>query len=248
MLECTKVLRTKAIVHFLGSTGMRPEGLIDPILRIKHLMELKTSNNQKCYAIKIYDGDESGYWTFLTPEATQALDNYHQWRRESRNEKLDDESPIFGIMDARNAKGNFLTDKSLRWMLNLLIKASGMKRTKISERRYDKAIVYMFRKRFNTILKLENDVNSNIAEKLMAHKKGLDGTYLQPTREECFKEFVKAIPELTVNQAEKQKIQLDKKQQEIDELQSKIIENEELVNRVRLLEREMRIKEKYQSP
>ena len=61
----------------------------------------------------------------------------------------------------------------------------------------------MFRKRFNTILKINNDVNSNIAEKLMAHKKGLDGVYLQPTREECFNEFVKAILQLTVDDSQR---------------------------------------------
>ena len=65
--------------------------------------------------------------------------------------------------------------------------------------------MYMFRKRFSIILKLKNDVNSNITEKLMAYKKGLDGTYLQPTREECFREFVKAISQLTIDPTERQK-------------------------------------------
>jgi len=50
----------------------------------------------------------------------------------------------------------------------------------------------------NTILKLESKVNSNIAEKIMGHKNGLDGVYLSPTREECFKEFVKGIDQLTI--------------------------------------------------
>ena len=43
----------------------------------------------------------------------------------------------------------------------------------------------------------------------MAHKNGLDGHYLKPTREECYNEFVKAIPELTIDPAERQKIKIE---------------------------------------
>jgi len=75
--------------------------------------------------------------------------------------------------------------------------------------RFDKALLYGFRKRFNTILKLDNDINSNIAEKLMAHKNGLDGTYLKPTKEQCFAEFVKAIPALTLDKSDMLQMKLD---------------------------------------
>jgi len=109
-----------------------------------------------------------------------------------------------------------------------LIKQSALERKKVSEKRFDKSIIYMFRKRFNTILKLNNKVNSNIAEKLMAHKHGLDGTYLQPTREECFREFAKAIPFLTISDEERQRLELEKERQEKTELQKKIDEIEKL--------------------
>ncbi len=219
MLKCTKSLRTIAIVHFLASTGIRPGALIDPILRMKHLVKL-----ENCYAIQVYDGSLEGYWVFLTPEAAKALDDYTQWRK-TKNEKITEEAPIFGVVDKRNAKGDNLTDKSLRWILNLLIKSAGIQRTKVNGKRYDKAIVYMFRKRFNTILKINNDVNSNIAEKLMAHKKGLDGVYLQPTQEECYKEFIKAITQLTIDDSERKQVELDKLTREKSELK---IANESL--------------------
>jgi len=98
---------------------------------------------------------------------------------------------------------------------------SGIKRTKVNKHRYDKAIVYMFRKRFNGKLKMNNAVNSNIAEKLMAHKKGLDGVYLEPTRDECFAEFKKAISDLTIDPTERQKIELKRKQERITDLEEK---------------------------
>ena len=88
----------------------------------------------------------------------------------------------------------------------------------------------MFRKRFNTILKLNNDVNSNIAEKLMAHKKGLDGTYLQPTMEECYNEFVKAIPELTIDDSARKQFEIDDVNREKSELQKKVDQINQMQN------------------
>ncbi len=215
MLKCTKSLRTMAIVHFLASTGCRPGALIDPVLRQKHLLKL-----EDYYAIRVYDGDEAGYWAFLTPEASRALDDYTAWRK-LKGETIEKETPLFGIVDKRNAKSDYLTDKSLRWILTLLVQTAGIERTKVTDRRYDKAIIYMFRKRFNTILKINNDVNSNIAEKLMAHSKGLDGTYLQPTMDECFNEFVKATSDLTVDPTKRQEQLIKKQNREINLLEKK---------------------------
>jgi integrase/recombinase XerD len=78
-----------------------------------------------------------------------------------------------------------------------------------------------FRKRFNTILKLNSQVNSNIAEKLMGHKRGLDGSYFVPTKEQCFEEFRKSIPELVIDESIKLKLELENTVQELDIEQSK---------------------------
>ena len=66
-------------------------------------------------------------------------------------------------------------------------------------RRHDVQINHGFRKRMNTILKLESQINSNIVEKIMGHKNGLDGVYLAPTRQECFEEFCKGILNLSIS-------------------------------------------------
>jgi integrase len=223
MLQHTKSLRTKSLVHFIASTGMRPGALNDPILRIKHLEEMKTPQNQKCYAIKIYDGSKSGYWSFLTPEATKTLSRYIESRK-IKGESINDESPLFHSQYRKENLDSALKTDFARVTMANLIKASGVKRVRVSKHSFDKSVMYMFRKRFNTILKLNNEVNSNIAEKLMAHKKGLDGTYLQPTKEECFAEFVKAIPDLTIDPTQRLKLEnkkLESENQEIDDLKEK---------------------------
>ena len=238
MLQHTKSARTICLVHFIADTGMRPAGLTDPIIRIKHLHEMRTSDGQKCYALKIYDGSKSGYWAFLTPETVKLLDNYFESRK-AKGEKLDDETPIFSYDEKRRNKANeAMTTDFARVTINNLIVQAGIKRTKVSKYRYDKSVMYMFRKRFNTILKINNEVNSNIAEKLMAHKRGLDGTYLQPTREECFAEFVKAIPELTVDPTQRQKLLISQQDNKIAELSKKNKKIEELEESIKRLENE----------
>ena len=227
MLSCTKSIRTKCIVHFLADTGMRPAGLTDPILRKQHLVSLETPDKVKCYGLKIYDGSKSGYWAFLTPETTTLLDAYFE-QRKIKGEVLTNDSPIFVNQRITEKFSENVSDSYARYIIYNLITQAGIKRIKVSKFRFDKAGMYMFRKRFNTILKLNNDVNSNIAEKLMAHKRGLDGTYLQPTMEECFAEFVKAIPDLTIDPTNRQTEELKKKQKEINSLEQKSRKIDEL--------------------
>ena len=238
MLQHTKSGRTICMVHFLADTGMRPAGMTDPIIRIKHLFEMWTPDGLKCYALKIYDGSKSGYWAFLTPETVELLDSYFESRK-SKGENLNDESAIFPYDEKRRNKAHeAMTTDFARVTINNLIVQAGIKRTKVSKYRYDKSVMYMFRKRFNTILKINNEVNSNIAEKLMAHKRGLDGTYLQPTREECFAEFVKAIPELTIDPTHRQKLIISKQDSKIAELNKKNKKIEELEESVKKLQEE----------
>jgi len=231
MLQVAKHPRDIALIHFFASTGARPAALFDPVLKMKHLVYMPnmTSPDREtkwCYAVRIYDESREGYWAFLTPEATRALEKYHGWRQNTRKEDFDDETPVFATF-ARHAKNPYLSDNSIKQIFASLIERSALTRKKKGNR-YNKALVYMFRKRFNTILKLDNDVNSNIAEKLMAHKKGLDGVYLQPIREECYTEFVKAILQLTVDDSARNHVLIERKEKENSELQKRINEIDEL--------------------
>jgi integrase/recombinase XerD len=211
MLESTTKLRTKAILHFLASTGIRPGALIDPVLRRKHLVEMEDD----CLAIRVYDNSSEGYWAFLTPEAKKALNLYFDSRK-LNGEIITDESPLFVNEKDRitNPEGH-LVSASLKTIMRNVLKKSGVARTK-NGKRFDKATMYAFRKRFNGILKMNNAINSNIAEKLMAHKRGLDGSYLKPTREECFAEFRKAIPQLIISNDERNKLTIKNIQTEKD--------------------------------
>ena len=224
LLKATHDFRMISIIHFLASTGTRPAVLTDPPLQFKHLKKL----SDDCYTVKIYDESSESYWSFLTPEASRSFDAYIRTRK-LNGEHLDETSYLFATkQNARTRKNDYLSQDSVSRALSKLYKKAGIIREK-RRNRFDLAVTYGFRKRFNTILKLNNDVNSNIAEKLMAHKRGLDGTYLQPTREECFTEFLKAVPGLTVDPTEKQKFEIQSLEREKSELAKNSLDLEKLI-------------------
>ena len=89
MLMATTSKRNRAIILFLASTGARI-GVIDGNFTIKYLYDMP----EGCKAVLLYPNDNEEYWVFLTPEASQALDEYHEERRQ-KGETLDENSPIF---------------------------------------------------------------------------------------------------------------------------------------------------------
>ncbi len=223
MKKCARKPRDVFMIDFFASTGTRPASLIDPVLRIKHVVDM----SHDCKGIKIYDGSKEGYWAFFTPETVRSYNDYLKSRK-LNGEVITPESPVFAnYQHEARTKNEHMSTYSIREILDRLFKLALIERKKVGNR-YDKAIVYGFRKRFNGILKMNNSVNSNIAEKLMAHKRGLDGVYLAPTREECFAEFVKAIPELTIDPIERKNLELEQKEKKITELQAKENEIDEM--------------------
>ena len=232
MLEVTRYKRDKAIIHFLSSTGVR----------IGSFEKLCLSNiedlSDNCKAVWIYEGDKEEYWAFLTPEASKALDEYLQERKDI-GERLTPHSPVFQTISPKGELGNRpMAITSVRCVVYRALNYAKIKRKKLSYG-YDIQVDMGFRKRFNTIMKLNNEVNSNVAEKLMGHKRGLDGVYLSPTREDCFKEFKKSMYELMINDSWRLKKEVEKQNEQLDKMQS------EKDNRILELENRLANTEKF---
>jgi len=188
MLSNTRNPRDQALIHFLTSTGARI-GVFDHELSIEHMS--KISND--CNAIKLYAGHVEEYWAFLTPQASKILNVYHDYRK-IHGETFSKRTPIFAV---RGSVPRQLGWSGARSVIYRTISKSNISRNK-QDNRYDVQADHGFRKRFNTILKLDNSVNHNIAEKLMGHKNGLDGVYLTPTTDELFAEFEKTMHKIEV--------------------------------------------------
>jgi len=226
LLSNTFKPRTKFIIHFLASTGIRPGAFSDPPLQIKHLEKI-----EDCYSVQIYDGSRENYYAFLTPECVESMNQYFTSRK-LNGEKLTKESYIFHTYDTEKKQNDFLSGEGARMILKNLIKKAGISRDKINSKNYDKAAIYGFRKRFYTTLKLNNEINNNVIEKLLGHKRGLEGTYLTPTRNQSFIEFKKGIPELTIDPTKRQGIELEEQQKKITELSKRDDTIQELSKKV----------------
>ena len=239
MLEHCTTNRNKALIHFMASIG-GGVGIHEHALLMKHLAPMSSTNNgtMDCYAVLLYaEADESAdekdirdssketvsgnsYWAFLTPEATKWLKRYHD-ERQRCHEYITDDTPVFRNEYSSlrsNDDVSQLTKQVVFGIFSRCVAQTSIKR-KTNGKRNDTQLMHGFRKRFNTIVKLENNVNANIAEKILGHKNGLDGVYFVSTREQCFSEFLKAIPQLTMDSRERQKIEISDKGKRIDDLE-----------------------------
>jgi len=235
MLEKAPDSRAKALIHFMASLGARPGVIVDPVLTFG----MTESMPLGCLAIHLYENSNEHYWGFLTPEATKAL---HEYRNERiRNgEKLTKESPVFrtDYNEIGQAPVKPLTENNAFQIIDRIVKNSRIERIKIGNR-YDKALNTAFRKRFNTIMKTIDDVNINLAEKLMGHSVTipLDNTYLNALKDKLFIEFKKIISELTIDNSERLKMETQKQLQKITELEVKTSRIDDLERRIRVMEK-----------
>ena len=110
-----------------------------------------------------------------------------------------------------------MTKKAVETMIERVLKKSNTRGQK-KNGRYTNQTTHGFRKRFDTILKLNKDVNDNIIEKMLGHKKGLDGVYFQPTIEQMFNEFKNGITDLTVSNDYRTKLKIEQLQNEKSDL------------------------------
>jgi integrase len=213
-------LRTKTIVLLMASSGLRIGSL--PDLRIRNLEKI---NN--IYKITVYEGSNSQYYTFCTPECASFIDAYLEYR--TRNgEKIDEKSHLirdqFDITDLeqiRNRSKGISVSTIGNLMDTILLKA-GVKiinHTSQFERK-EVARAHGFRKFFTTQC-INAKINSEIREMFLGHKIGLASCYYRPTEDEMYQEYLKAVDKLTINEENRLKLELKQVQIEkskLDEL------------------------------
>lgn len=231
MLEVSTDIRSRALIHFVASTGVRIGAM--QYMKLKHLEDMQNG----CKSVLVYADDPEEYYTFLTPEASSVLDRYLQ-KRKFDGEEMGPESPVFRkLYQIGRAKAIPLGERGMSVIIQRYIKKAGLRsqENKIG-RRYNIQQDHGFRKRFNTILKMNKSINSNLVEKMMGHKRGLDGVYLTPTVDELLEEFQKAIPELTIDDSERIRTEKKNLEQKQTEVEKQRIENEKMLQRIEKLE------------
>ncbi len=200
LFERLRTSRNKALLLFIASTGVRV-GFVEE-LKLMHISDMPNG----CKSARIYADTKYEYVVFLTPEATDYLEKYLQDRK-VKGKPLGPNDLVFPINPY--SFSTFLGDKS-----------RDMRGIKI-DHRYSIACVHGIRKFFFTMIKSNNEINPNIAEKLTGHSLTfrLDNVYFKPDNDSMFKEFQKVIRDLTITDEYRLKQEIETKNQTIKQLE-----------------------------
>ena len=230
-------LKFRCLVHVISASGMRIGSFEE--LKLKHIQDMPNG----CKSILVYEDDKAEYTTFIHQEAVEALDEYLEYRTKS-GEVLTPESWAFPSKSDCNKPALTV---SMRTQMARYAHHNDIKSKKRG--RYEIQACHGFRKRFDTILKSNHNVNINLAEKMMGHSTTipLDNVYFKPAIEQLFDEYQKAIPELMIEDKFRLEQQLKKKDEQINELNQKdneidILKNTILEIKNNMLELQNRIK------
>jgi integrase len=217
--------RVRALILFLASTGVRIRAIID--LKLEDLVTVPTYN---LYQVKVYATARERYFTFVTPEASKALNTYLNYR-ERCGEKLTPKSPVFRDQFNRNDPDSIRNPQPIRlraleWLISQTIQKSGLitveRQTELHNEhgkiRKNVRLTAGFRKFFDTQL-IHADVKPAIKEMLMGHSIGLDDHYFKPSKNDVLQEYLQAVDALTINEENRLKIENIKIKQRNDVLE-----------------------------
>ncbi len=223
-------LRMKVIILTMLSSGVRTGGLAG--VRLKDLTYIE---QYKLYRIVVYsDSTNDQYYTFITPECSNYIKLYLEYRR-NQGENLVPDSPLIRqkFDTAFDPNDITVTSEDIQERMRYLLKKVGTikksnnnnktrkdngyteyERIEIRKKRYEVMRCHGFRKFFNTIC-IESDMNIVSKELLMGHKQslGLEKSYYRPTNDKLLNEYLKVVNDLTIND----EYRLSKQVQELKE-------------------------------
>lgn len=211
LIEVCDTFVHKVIIYVIASSGVRV-GFVEN-LKMKHLKDMPLN----CKSMTVYADTYAEYTTFITPEASEKLEQMFDMRRK-KGEKLTPESFVF-----ITNKGKCFTQGGLSTLFNRKVKVSKIIRTKTHRNRYDIMSAHGIRKFFDTALKLRKDLNPNVVERLLSHKSktiGLDSSYFRPTENDLFEVYKKAIPSLTIDKSSRLQFELNKNKERLAKLEN----------------------------
>ena len=244
MLKISNDITDHVILLMSSSAGFRVEAwdyfTWDDVVFFRDDYEENDDNNKqfKGAALRIYKGDPEEYWTFITPEACNALDIYREKWKSDVGRYPHPHDPL--IRSSNSPMVIRLQQNGIKKRLGVLVKAIGLRnQLEPGKRRFEVQLTHGFRKYFNTMMRRAK-VDYLDKEDMMGHKVGLEKHYERYNEEdfERFSEYQKAIPFLTISKEENQKLELAKKEKELKEEKTAKRQLEKKIEEVKNLEKE----------
>jgi hypothetical protein len=230
--------RIKPLVLVTCSSGIRVGAW--EYLKWKHIEPIRRDDRIIAAKIIVYAGENEQYFSFMTPEAFQALQEWMDYRKKS-GEDINGESWLMRTLwdttapHPAAASPNKMTTEAIRALTKRALKSQGL-RTTLVTRRHEFKANHGFRKFFQT--NAEPKMKSLDVMTLMGQDTGLAASYNKPTVEMLLGEYLKAVENLTINNSQVQtNEEMIRNQQALAvEIQTKDSEISELKERMNKME------------
>jgi hypothetical protein len=224
--------RIKPIVLLSLSTGIRV-GAWD-YMKWKHVTLMKNENGVITAAkLVVYPNEPEEYFTFMTPEAYNAVKEWMDFRA-SFGEEITGESwilrntwqkvkPRYSHRIGLAKYPKQFKSTGIKTLVGRALQIQGVRsklNSKNGEKNHDRKTLHGFRKFFKT--QTERVMKSLNVEILMGHDIGISKPYYKPSEQELLQDYVKAVDLLTIyndnSRLEKQVKELKEKSKDDDNL------------------------------
>lgn len=219
--------RTKALILLLTSTGIRIGAVPGMLVR-----DLKKIEESRLYRVTVYaNSPKDRYYTFTTPEAALALDDYLSQRRIA-GEEIKPVAPLFRQTFPKSEADSPkpMAFDGIAGLTQRAITRSGVRKVGDKTPRHETAINHGFRKFANTLF-VRSGMKPIVAELLLGHRVGLQNNYLRLEESDVLGEYLKAVDGLTISEEKELRVKVQNLQVRNDQL------IELLRNKVAALER-----------
>ncbi|MDH5431117.1 MAG: integrase [Nitrosopumilus sp.] len=248
----------RAIILVSASSGIRAGGFdlnwqdLTPVYQVDDQLKFEITESEEddavivCAMLKIYQGTSFNYPAFITPEAYEALMDYKSdWTREIGREPKE-QDPIF------KKEGTILrrtTPIGVKKRVERMIKKAGL-RDKIKGKRYEVPIMNGFRRFWNKTCKeslsKDSPLGSLIKKEFMMGHTGLiklDRNYFKTHTLELAEEYLNAIPNLTISNEKRLRLENKKKTEKIEKLEKQQREIDNLKLQVKRIDAKSKMNE-----
>ncbi|MDQ3869916.1 MAG: hypothetical protein M3250_10235, partial [Thermoproteota archaeon] len=162
-----------------------------------HIRPIYSNNEIIAAKILVYVGEEEQYFTYVSPEAYQALEDWMNFRQKSGENISLDSWVMINLWDNRITEGKGwvtipkkLKSSGIKALVENAIWTQGL-RTKLppGKRRHEFQADHEFRKFFKT--HAEQVMKPINVEVLMSHSTGVSDSYYRPIEKELLQDYLK---------------------------------------------------------
>ena len=189
--------RIKPIVSVMSSSGIRLSAW--DYLKWKHIVPLSRNGRIVAAKILVYAEDDDEYFSFISQEAFEALEEWINYRKASGEEVISESWLMRNLWDVTTPKGKGIVTipkklkaTGIKRLIERALWAQGI-RSQLGKgrRRHEFQADHGFRKWFKTRCESAGMRSINI-ETLMGHSIGLSDSYYRPTEEEILNDYLNA--------------------------------------------------------